>query len=555
MGILRISTKLYAVVGVFLALVMFLGGVTMMASQRMSMAGQELHSSFLAVDTLGGFKLLIERQRRIVESAPAELDRLRLKEQREELSSVSAKLLGILEEGKVLAGQGGPDAEASKHLNEMIRLGHEVVSLAEKFAHDRAGALAQGAFNSAADALQKRLERDQAERMIRSNEAALAVQDAAKLTLTAAAAVSLLALLLSPLGVLVTYRVVDRLAKIRASMLKLASGDQDTHVPFSQDRDEIGAMATALTVFKENIERISALSWETETMRAEAAEERRQQLDSIAAEFEETIQRVAHSVANSSTALQSVSQTLTEVSASTSERTRLVLDQASETSNQVGAVAGATTHLNSSISQIAEQASDAARTAKQVGEDSKVIRERVANLVACVSEVDEVAETIRTIAAQTNLLALNATIEAARAGEAGRGFSVVASEVKSLAQQTANATQVIATQLTAVQQATNAAAEFIERFTHKVNEISLSATGIAETVSEQRESVDSIDLAARKIAASTQQLHEAILLVQENVDKNADAASHSQHSAHELGTYAEELDTSVSRLIQRIRAA
>lgn len=555
MGLLRISTKLYAVVGVFLTLVISLGGITIMASQRMSVAGQELHSSFLAVDTLGGFKLLIERQRRIVESAPAELDRQRLKEQRDDLSSVSAKLLGLLEEGKVLAGPSGPDPEASKHLNEMIRLGHEVVSLAEKFAHDRAGALAQGAFNSAADALQKRLEQDQAERLIRSNEAAMAVQQAAKLTLTAAAAVSLLALLLSPLGVLVTYRVVDRLAKIRASMLKLASGDQDTHVPFSQDQDEIGAMAKALSVFKENIERISALSWETETMRAEAAEERRQQLESIASEFEETVQRVAHSVANSSTALQSVSQTLTDVSASTSERTRQVLDQASETSNQVGAVADATTHLNSSISQIAEQASDAARAAKQVGEDSREIRERVANLVACVSEVDEVAETIRAIAAQTNLLALNATIEAARAGEAGRGFSVVASEVKSLAQQTANATQVIATQLTAVQQATNATAEFIERFTLKVNEISVSASGIAETVGEQRESVDSIDLAARKIAASTQQLHEAILLVQENVDKNADAASHSQHSAHELGVYAEELDTSVTRLIQRIRAA
>lgn len=555
MRFLKISSKLYTVVGAFLLLVISLGGITMMASQRMGEAGQELHNSFLAVDTLGGFKLMIERHRRIVESAPAELDRLRLKEQREELSGVSAKLLGVLEEGKVLAGSGGADPEATKHLNEMIRLGHEVISLAEKFAHDRAGVVAQSTFNTAADALQARVERDQAQRLVRSNEAAAAVQDAAKLTWMAAATVGVIALMLSPLGALVTYRIVDRLANIRASMLKLAGGDQDTDVPYSTDHDEIGAMAKALVVFKENIERISALSWETETMRMEAAEERRQQLDSIASEFEETVQRVAQSVAGSSTTLQTLSQSLSEVAVSTSERTRQVLDQASETSNQVGAVAGATTHLNSSIGHIAEQASDAARTAQQVGDDSKVIRERVANLVACVSEVDEVAETIRTIAQQTNLLALNATIEAARAGEAGRGFSVVASEVKSLAQQTANATQVIATQLTAVQQATNAAAEFIESFTLKVNEISLSATGIAETVAEQRESVDNIDLAARKIAASTHQLHEAMRMVQENVDKNADAASHSQHSAHELGTYAEELDASVARLIQRIRAA
>jgi methyl-accepting chemotaxis protein len=169
--------------------------------------------------------------------------------------------------------------------------------------------------------------------------------------------------------------------------------------------------------------------------------------------------------------------------------------------------------------------------------------------------VDEVAETIRTIAAQTNLLALNATIEAARAGEAGRGFAVVASEVKTLASQTSQATQIIATQLAAVQQATNAAAEFIESFTTRVHEISESATGIAVKVTEQRESVDSIDIAARKIASSTQQLNFSIKMVQENAEKNVAAATNSRDSASELGTYADDLDTSVSQLIKKIRAA
>ena len=95
----------------------------------------------------------------------------------------------------------------------------------------------------------------------------------------------------------------------------------------------------------------------------------------------------------------------------------------------------------------------------------------IADLAAAAEKIGAVVALIQTIAEQTNLLALNATIEAARAGEAGRGFAVVASEVKSLAVQTSKATEEISDQISSVQGLTQNAVGAIAGIARRMGEI------------------------------------------------------------------------------------
>jgi len=156
------------------------------------------------------------------------------------------------------------------------------------------------------------------------------------------------------------------------------------------------------------------------------------------------------------------------------------------------------------------------------------------DLALAAQKIGQVVELITTIASQTNLLALNATIEAARAGEAGRGFTVVASEVKSLAVQTARATAEIEAQISCMQKATDDAVIAIERIsgtTARVNEI---AATIAAAIEEQ-------NCATREIAANVQQAARGTQEVSGNIGEVSAAANSTGNSAGILLTAASSL--------------
>jgi methyl-accepting chemotaxis protein len=126
-------------------------------------------------------------------------------------------------------------------------------------------------------------------------------------------------------------------------------------------------------------------------------------------------------------------------------------------------------------------------------------------LAESAQKIGDIVKLIQSIAEQTNLLALNATIEAARAGEAGRGFAVVASEVKSLAVQTAKATEAIIGQILAVQGSTESAVESIRRITQRMHEIQHYTSGVAASVEQQNAATANISsnvASAARAAAS-----------------------------------------------------
>jgi methyl-accepting chemotaxis protein len=188
------------------------------------------------------------------------------------------------------------------------------------------------------------------------------------------------------------------------------------------------------------------------------------------------------------------------------------------------AVAAGAEELAASVGEISRQAADALAISQQAVTQANETSTIVAGLATAAQKIGDVVKLINSIAEQTNLLALNATIEAARAGEAGRGFAVVASEVKSLASQTAKATEEISGQVAEVQDTTSNAVGVIEAITQTISRINEISAAIAASVEEQASVTQSISsnmhVAAKSVADITASMSEIA-----DVTQSVDAAT------------------------------
>ena len=203
---------------------------------------------------------------------------------------------------------------------------------------------------------------------------------------------------------------------------------------------------------------------------------------------------------------------ITEAVAATSERVTSAASASTQASSNMQAVAAGAEELAASVGEISRQASDALSISQQAVKQANETSAIVSGLAAAAQKIGDVVELINSIAEQTNLLALNATIEAARAGEAGRGFAVVASEVKSLASQTAKATDEISGQVAEVQNTTSSAVGVIEAITQTISRVNEISAAIAASVEEQASVTQSISsnmqVAAKGVADITANMGE-----------------------------------------------
>jgi len=358
----------------------------------------------------------------------------------------------------------------------------------------------------------------------------------------------------SALAFLIGRGIVRPLTGMTGAMTRLAAGDTATDIPARGSRDEIGDMARAVEVFRQNAIRADALAAEQDGERA-GKERRAAQLSELVRGFEAQVSGLVGALSSSSTELEATAQSMTATAGQTNSQASAVAAAAEEASAGVQTVAAAAEKLSCSISEISRQVAQAARvTARAVG-DARRTDDIVRALAQGAQKIGDVVGLITSIAGQTNLLALNATIEAARAGDAGKGFAVVASEVKSLAQQTARATEEIAGQIAQIQAATQEAVGAIGGITLTIGEVSAIATAIAAAVEQQGAATSEIASNVAQTASSTQDVSATISGVSEAAQSAGMAASQVLGAAGTLSRQAEQLTREVESFVAGMRAA
>jgi methyl-accepting chemotaxis protein len=236
-----------------------------------------------------------------------------------------------------------------------------------------------------------------------------------------------------------------------------------------------------------------------------AQQKRRGAVDAAIAAFRSGMETLLVSFGDSAAAMKSTAVSLSAAANHSAQSATSAVEASNDASGGVKVAADATDELANSIGEIARQITQTNNVVRQAVEEAHATDGEMATLAESAQKIGDIVKLIQSIAEQTNLLALNATIEAARAGEAGRGFAVVASEVKSLAVQTAKATDAIIGQILAVQGSTASAVETIRRITQRMHEIQHYTSGVAASVEQQNAATANISsnvASAARAAAS-----------------------------------------------------
>ncbi|WP_267357721.1 MULTISPECIES: CHASE3 domain-containing protein [unclassified Methylobacterium] len=355
--------------------------------------------------------------------------------------------------------------------------------------------------------------------------------------------------------VLLQIGIARPIRAITGTMTRLAADDLSVAVPGAGRRDEVGAMADAVQVFREKLAWAQVLESEAAEARSAVETQRKTAMRELADRFEAAVGGVVRAVAAAATQLESTAETMSAAATQTAQQSVTVASAAEQAASNVGTVAAAAEQLGSSVSEIGRQVHGSAGFATAAVAEAEKSAALMQTLRAGAARIGDVVSLISGIAAQTNLLALNATIEAARAGEAGRGFAVVATEVKELASQTAKATEDVARQIGEIRSWTGDASDAIAVVVSRISEISVLAGGIAAAVEEQGAATQEIVRNVGQAAQGTGEVTTNIVGVARAAEDAGTAAAQVLGSASGLSTQAQSLEAEVRRFLDSVRAA
>ena len=355
-------------------------------------------------------------------------------------------------------------------------------------------------------------------------------------------------------AILFARSIVQPVAALSSEMSKLSNHDWSVNVSATDRGDEIGTMARAVKVFRENGIRAEQLE-EEQAKAHEAQTEQVSYLTKLMEDFDGTVNSLLSQVGNACTSMDGTARTLNDLAAHGSNEASEVARVAAAASGNVQTVASATEELSVSIAGVVSQINNSTHLVGNAVNNATAATETVGALKESAIRIGDVVQMITAIAEQTNLLALNATIEAARAGDAGKGFAVVATEVKSLAEQTGKATESITQQISEMQEATNESVKAIETISETVAEINTNISAVAAATEEQNIATQDISMNIQHAAQGNSDVTERIGSVSEATQATGSSSEEVLSAASNAREQVDSLRGTTEKFLHDVRTS
>ncbi|MTI08983.1 methyl-accepting chemotaxis protein [Curvivirga aplysinae] len=371
-------------------------------------------------------------------------------------------------------------------------------------------------------------------------------------TLTVLSIISIVGSLV--IGVSLVTTTTLQISSMVDAMKELAKKNMDIRIPGLGRNTEIGHMADAVEIFRENMIKADELA-EKDRQVQEMAAKRAAYIEELSLNFDRDVADAIRYVSENAELMKGTAEAMKGIAVSTSERSVVVSSAANEAATNVQTVASAAEQLTASIREISHQVAISAQISTNATGQADAIAQQIKGLDEAAQKIGDVMGLISEIADQTNLLALNATIEAARAGEAGKGFAVVANEVKNLANQTANATGEIDMQITQVQSATKEAVRAIGEVVGTVGQLNETSSGVASAIEEQEAATGEIAMNVEQAARGTQEVTDTITEVSVAANKTGEASMNVLEISGALLEKSEFLTSQIQIFLKKVREA